>query len=153
MGFTARRETSQSEEEAYRRMRDKVLDELKRTFRPEFLNRVDAVIVFRSLNREQIQQIVDLELGKVCERLKEHDLSLQATDAAKELLAERGYEPQFGARPLRRVIQQLVEDPLSEGVLAGQFQQGDHILVDVENGQITLRALDRETEVATSSPA
>jgi len=153
LGFATRRETAKTEEEAYQRMRDKVLDELRRTFRPEFLNRVDAVIVFRALNRTQIQQIVELELGKVCERLKEHALSLEATQAAKELLAERGYEPQFGARPLRRVIQQLVEDPLSEGVLAGQFVKGDHILVDVENGQITLRALDRETEIAASSPA
>ena len=150
LGFSVARDEAKTEEDAYQKMRDKVLDQLKHTFRPEFLNRVDAVIVFRALSRSQIKQIVDLELDKVCERLKEHALTLEATDAAKELLTDQGYEPQFGARPLRRVIQQLVEDPLSESVLAGRFGRGDHILVDASDGEISLCPV-RETEEVTAT--
>jgi ATP-dependent Clp protease ATP-binding subunit ClpC len=153
LGFSVARDEATTEEDAYRKMRDKVLDQLKHTFRPEFLNRVDAVIVFRALSRSQIKQIVDLEMEKVCERLKEHALTLEATDAAKEFLTDQGYEPQFGARPLRRVIQQLVEDPLSESVLAGRFGRGDHILVDASNGEITLTPIRETEEIAAASPA
>jgi ATP-dependent Clp protease ATP-binding subunit ClpC len=153
LGFSVNRDETKTEEDAYRRMREKVLDQLRRTFRPEFLNRVDAVIVFRALSRGQIKQIVDLELDKVCERLKEHMLTLEATDAAKEVLTDLGYEPQFGARPLRRVIQQRVEDPLSEGVLAGRFGQGDHILVDASGDEITLEATQEPERAAEASPA
>ena len=153
LGFSVNRDQTKTEEDAYRRMREKVLDQLKRTFRPEFLNRVDAVIVFRALSREQIKQIVDMELDKVCERLREHLLTLEATDAAKEVLTDLGYEPQFGARPLRRVIQQRVEDPLSEGVLAGRFGQGDRILVDASGDEITLTAIQESETVAAASPA
>jgi ATP-dependent Clp protease ATP-binding subunit ClpA len=99
-------------------MRKKVTEQLRRAFRPEFLNRVSATIVFRSLTKEEITAIVDLELNKVRERVFEHALVLDVTDAAKSLLAEKGYDPEYGARPLRRVITNLVEDKLSDGILS-----------------------------------
>jgi ATP-dependent Clp protease ATP-binding subunit ClpC len=140
LGFTARRDEEQSAEAAYQAMREKLLEQLRKIFRPEFLNRVDGVIVFRSLSKDEITQIVDLELGKVQERLKEHALTLEATPEAKQKLADEGYDPEFGARPLRRVIQNRVEDALSDALLAGKFRQGDTVIVDVdESGAIVLR--------------
>jgi ATP-dependent Clp protease ATP-binding subunit ClpC len=120
-------------------MKDKVLGELKRIFRPEFLNRIDGMMVFHALNQEQIKAIVDLEIEKVQERLSEHELSLRLTDKAREYLAEEGYDPSLGARPLRRVIQAEVEDALSEGVLAGRFHEGDLVVVSVEDGELVFR--------------
>src|SRR5271157_6374154 len=116
-------------------MRKKLLDSLKRVFRPEFINRLDGVIVFHALTKDNLRQIVNLELNKVAERLHDHNLTLTATDAALDLLAEEGYDPDMGARPLRRVIQQKVEDPLSDGLLSGDFNEGDTILVDVADGE------------------
>jgi ATP-dependent Clp protease ATP-binding subunit ClpC len=136
LGFAARRETAQTEREAYEDMKDKVLGELKRIFRPEFLNRIDGVMVFHALNREQIKDIVDLEIRKVHKRLAEHQISLRLTDEAREYLAERGYDPSLGARPLRRVIQTEVEDALSERVLADRFGEGDAVLVSVKDGEL-----------------
>jgi ATP-dependent Clp protease ATP-binding subunit ClpC len=120
-------------------MRKKLTDSLKKIFRPEFINRVDSVIVFRALNREDIRQIVSLELGKVTERLAEHELKLTATEGALDLLAVQGYDPEMGARPLRRIIQLKVEDPLSDALLSGQFHEGDTILVDVADGEPVLK--------------
>jgi len=102
-------------------MRKKLNESLKRAFRPEFINRMDSVVIFRSLNKEDIQQIVSLELNKVAERLKDHELVLTASEEALSLLATQGYDTEFGARPLRRVIQQRVEDPLSDRLLAGEL--------------------------------
>jgi ATP-dependent Clp protease ATP-binding subunit ClpC len=136
LGFGRSRDTAQSEREAYNDMKDKVLGELKRIFRPEFLNRVDGTVVFHALNREQISEIVDLEIAKVCLRLEEHELSLRLTDASRAYLAEKGYDPDHGARPLRRVIQTEVEDALSERVLAGDFAHGDLVIVDVRDEQL-----------------
>jgi len=130
LGFVRGHDTAQSEQLAYAEMKDKVLDELKRLFRPEFLNRIDATIVFHALNREQIKQIVDLEMNKIRSRLVEFDLDLRLTDAARDYLADKGYDPQLGARPLRRVMQSEIEDALSEGLLAGRFRQGDVVIVD-----------------------
>ena len=124
-------------------MRKKLMSQLKRVFRPEFLNRVDATIVFRSLTKDEITQIVDLELDKVQERLAEHQIGLDITDAAKALLADEGYDPDYGARPLRRVIQYQVEDALSDDLLSGRFVESDTIVVDVEDNKIVLR-LDKE---------
>jgi len=95
--------------------------------------------VFRALTKEQIRQIVDLMLAQVQERLDEHEVTLEATEEAMELLAEEGYDPHFGARPLRRVIQTMIEDPLSEAILAGEFEAGDTVLLEVEEGEIKLR--------------
>ena len=120
-------------------MRKKLNESLKRAFRPEFINRLDSVIIFRSLNKEDIQKIVRLELDKVAERLKEHNLILTATSEALSTLADLGYDADFGARPLRRVIQQKVEDPLSDKLLAGEFHDGDAILVTLNpEGELVL---------------
>jgi ATP-dependent Clp protease ATP-binding subunit ClpC len=114
-------------EETYERMKDKVLDELKRTFNPEFLNRIDEIIVFRSLGLPEIEKIVDILLREVQERLSSYGLSMVMTSEAKQLLIERGYDPSLGARPLRRTIQRLLEDPLAEEVLKGTFRAGSSI--------------------------
>ena len=124
-------------------MRKKLMDSLKRVFRPEFINRLDSVIVFRALNKEDIQEIVKLELDKVSERLVEHDISLVATPIALEKIAEMGYDPEMGARPLKRVIQQKVEDALSDALLSGTFNDGDAIIVDYREEEVVLR---REAE-------
>jgi ATP-dependent Clp protease ATP-binding subunit ClpC len=129
-------------------MRKKLSESLKRAFRPEFINRLDAVVIFRSLNKEDIQKIVTLELDKVAERLKEHNLVLTATPDALAALADLGYDAEFGARPLRRIIQQKVEDPLSDKLLGGQFQNGDSIEVILNpEGEVVLER-DGEKEKA-----
>jgi ATP-dependent Clp protease ATP-binding subunit ClpC len=131
---------SGSEEVTHDRMKDKVMEELKRSFRPEFLNRIDEVIVFHSLTRENVKAIVDLLLRRVREQLKAKDVDIELTDAAKEVLAERGYDPSLGARPLRRTIQRLVEDPLSEKLLWKEFKAGQTIIVDVVDGEIVFES-------------
>jgi ATP-dependent Clp protease ATP-binding subunit ClpC len=141
---------------SYDEMRDILLEELRHIFRPEFLNRVDNVIVFHALTREQIAQIVDLELEKVEARLAEHAITLEVTEAGRALLAEEGYSEEYGARPLRRVIQQRVEDALSDGILAGAFSAGDAAVVDGEDGEITLckvEAAEAEQQEAQAAPA
>ncbi|MBC7226166.1 MAG: ATP-dependent Clp protease ATP-binding subunit [Thermoflexales bacterium] len=132
LGFARPADRAQEAEQEYREMSQKLREELKRTFRPEFLNRVDAVIVFRPLGPEQIARIVDLELAKVAGRLAERDLRLEVSAAAREWLAREGYSPEYGARPLRRVIQTQVEDAISEALLAGEFGPGDTIYVDAD---------------------
>jgi ATP-dependent Clp protease ATP-binding subunit ClpC len=145
-GFAPRRDEEKAQERDYEDMRDKLMGQLKRVFRPEFLNRVDATIVFRALTKDEITQIVDLELDKVRERLEEHQIVLNVTDAAQEFLADEGYDPDYGARPLRRVIQYRIEDELSDALLAGQFQEGNTIVVSVQDNKIVLR-LPEEGEV------
>jgi ATP-dependent Clp protease ATP-binding subunit ClpC len=139
LGFTLKRDEVTEERTSYEEMRKKLQESLKRAFRPEFLNRIDAVVIFRSLNREDIEKIVTLELNKVSERLKEHNLTLTANESALASLAEQGYDPEMGARPLRRIIQQKVEDPLSDRLLSGEFVNGDSVMVSVnDDGEITL---------------
>jgi ATP-dependent Clp protease ATP-binding subunit ClpC len=139
LGF-GRKPDEKSEEKSYEEMRDKLMNQLKRVFRPEFLNRVDGTIVFKALTKQDITEIVDLELGKVQERLIEHQISLKVTDAARTLLADEGYDPDYGARPLRRVIQYRVEDTLSDALLAGEFETGDTVVVDAQDNKIVLRS-------------
>jgi ATP-dependent Clp protease ATP-binding subunit ClpC len=122
-----------SEAVTYERMKAKVNDALKAHFRPEFLNRIDEVIVFHELSREEVMEIVDLMLARTAAQLAAQGLAIELTPAARALLAERGYDPQFGARPLRRAIQQLVEDPLSERILWKEFRVGETIIVDVDD--------------------
>ena len=148
LGFTLKRDEETEEHQAYEEMRKKLMDSLKRVFRPEFINRLDSVIVFRSLNKDDITNIVELELNKVAVRLEEHEIKLDATPAALELLAELGYDPEMGARPLRRVIQQKVEDPLSDALLAGEFVDGDMVHVDVEEDEFILHRTEEEPEQA-----
>ncbi len=139
LGFQLQRDEQAEEKEAYEEMRKKLTESLKRVFRPEFINRLDAVIVFRALNRDDILKIVSIELNKVAERLRENNLTLRATEAALHQLAEEGYDPDMGARPLRRVIQFKIEDRLSDAILAGEFGEGETIVVDVnEDKEITL---------------
>lgn len=132
LGFSLKRDEEAEERLAYKEMHKKLTDSLRRVFRPEFINRVDSVIVFRALNKDDIKKIVSLELNKVAERLNEYEITLTATDEAVDLLAELGYDPDMGARPLRRVIQQRVEDQLSDALLSGEFKQGDHVVIDIE---------------------
>src|SRR5689334_13664008 len=129
-----------SEEVTHDRMKDKVMEELKRSFRPEFLNRIDEVIVFHSLTRENVKAIVDLLMKRVREQLKAKDVDIELTDAAKDVLAEKGYDPALGARPLRRTIQRLVEDPLSEKLLWKEFKAGQTIIVDTHDGEVVFEA-------------
>ena len=132
IGFRPQKLSAEDEVKAYERMKNRVMEEVKQTFRPEFLNRVDEVLVFHQLTREQIEQIVTLELEKVVREVRAQEMELKITDAAKSLLAKKGWDPQFGARPLRRAIQRNVEDELAEEMLKGSFGSGDHILADVD---------------------
>jgi ATP-dependent Clp protease ATP-binding subunit ClpC len=127
LGFDSKVENSRSDQENYSDMSKSVTEQVRRLFRPEFLNRVDAMIVFRSLTREETKKIVDLELDKVRERLIEHAITLELTDEARNWLAFKGYDIEFGARPLRRLIQNAIEDTLSDGILSGKFQMGSTV--------------------------
>jgi len=153
LGFQLARNEAIEEQAAYTEMRKKLLDSLKRVFRPEFINRLDSVIVFRALSREDIHHIVSLELDKVGERLQENEIKLTASPAALDRLAEEGYDPEMGARPLRRVIQLKVEDRLSDAVLAEQFKAGDVVVVDIdpETDEIVLRKRE-ETPTESEQP-
>ena len=154
LGFAMSRDEDTDDERDYEEMRARLLEELKKTFRPEFLNRVDSVVVFRALSREEINQIADLELAKVRARLAEYDIGLELTEAARSLLAEEGYSEEYGARPLRRVIQNRIEDALSDAILAGEFEAGDTALVDAEEGEILLsHAEGAEESAAEPVPA
>jgi ATP-dependent Clp protease ATP-binding subunit ClpC len=148
LGFAMKRDEVTEERLSYEDMRKKLSESLKRAFRPEFINRLDSVVIFRSLTRDDILKIVNLELEKVAERLKEHSLVLTATPEALASIAEQGYDAEFGARPLRRVIQQKVEDLLSDKLLSGEFADGDSIEVTVnDDGEITLeKSLDKPGE-------
>jgi ATP-dependent Clp protease ATP-binding subunit ClpC len=146
LGFQLTRDEKTEEKVSYEEMRKKLTVSLKRVFRPEFINRVDSVIVFRSLNQDDIRQIINLELAKVSLRLVEHNVTLTATDEALSLMATQGYDPDMGARPLRRVIQQMVEDKLSDDLLSGEFVEGDVILVDVEGEEIVLKKQEKKAE-------
>ncbi len=130
LGFAISHNEAQTNEDRYRRMKDKVLNELKNVFRPEFLNRVDSTVVFHALTQQHIRAIVDLELSQVERRLAMRAITFEVTDAARDWLGEKGYDQVFGARPLRRVIQDNIEDRLSEMLLAGEFGTGDKLIID-----------------------
>ena len=138
-------------------MKTTVQQELKQHFRPEFLNRVDDTIVFRQLSQEEILTIVDLMIAKVDERLKDRDMGLELLPAARTLLSERGYDPVFGARPLRRAIQREIEDNLSEKILFGELAAGQIVTVDVEGtgpeAQFTFEGVPKPDEVPDTPPA
>ncbi|MGX1132249.1 ATP-dependent Clp protease ATP-binding subunit ClpA [Streptomyces glaucescens] len=128
LGFAAAGDTKTN----YERMKNKVSDELKQHFRPEFLNRVDDVVVFPQLTQNDILRIVDLMISKVDERLKDRDMGIELSQSAKELLSKKGYDPVLGARPLRRTIQREIEDTLSEKILFGELRPGHIVVVDTE---------------------
>ena len=159
LGFKLKTDDEMDERMSYRDMEKKLTSALKRTFRPEFINRVDSTIIFRSLNRDDLHKIVSIELEKVSRRLIEHEIGLTATPAAIDMLANQGFDSEMGARPLRRVIQQKVEDPLSDGLLSGKFEHGAPVIVDVglvssedeaDHDDIVLRA--EEMQAASEEP-
>ena len=137
---------TQDSELSYEKMKDKVNDELKKSFRPEFLNRIDEVIVFHELSREEVHSIVELLIKRVVEHLKSQDVELELTESAKDKLVSTGYDPSLGARPLRRAIQRLIEDPLSEKILWKEFEAGDTIVVDTEGEGDDLQIVFRKAE-------
>jgi len=140
LGFAVKSEEAQTDESSYQRMKDKVMDEVKRFFRPEFLNRIDASVVFHQLTRSEIMEIVDLMMAQVGKELQEKEIGLETTDAARAHLGEKGFDPILGARPLRRLIQNEVEDRLSDEVLGGGLTAGDVAVVDLEDDTIVIRS-------------
>jgi ATP-dependent Clp protease ATP-binding subunit ClpC len=146
LGFSLKHDEDVEERLAYEEMRKKLMDSLRRVFRPEFINRLDSVITFRALSKDDIKKIVELELEKVAQRLKEYSISLTATPAALDKLAEMGYDPEMGARPLKRVIQQKVEDPLSDSLLSEEFKGCTEILLDLVEDEIVLRNADLQPD-------
>ena len=145
IGFSARGTRGASEEQAYARMKDNVLEEVKRFFRPEFLNRIDGTVVFHALSRENMREIVKLQLQDVSGELIEQGLTMEVSDAARDWLSEKGYDPQFGARPMRRLIQDHLEDTLSDAILAGEVAPGDVVLIDINEDAdgLSVRAKDK----------
>jgi ATP-dependent Clp protease ATP-binding subunit ClpC len=129
---------TKNKEQQYEKMKDQVLAEMKKMFRPEFLNRIDATVVFHALGLEQIRLIVDLMLSRTQGQLTEQQLTIEVSDAAKDLLVEKGFDEEFGARPMRRAIQNLIEDPLAEGLLHGRFSSGDTIVIDRQGEDLTM---------------
>jgi ATP-dependent Clp protease ATP-binding subunit ClpC len=146
LGFGGKRESAKTEEAQYEKMKEKVLNEMKNVFRPEFLNRIDQTLVFHALTKDHIRQIVDLMLKDVGKQLVAKGVEFQVTDAAKDWLGEKGYDEVFGARPLRRVIQNEIEDRLSEALLEGRFAEGEKIEIDVGGDEIMIRNLSRKEE-------
>ena len=138
MGFAAKKD----EKMDYKNMRGHVMEELKRTFRPEFLNRIDELVVFHALQEEHLEKITEILMSQVNLRLLEHDLELKVEKSAVELIAKEGNDPIFGARPLRRAIQRLIEDALSEKILEGEFKAGDKIGVYAEDGNMKFSQKD-----------
>ena len=136
LGFAT---SSNEREDAYEKMKENVLEELKKTFRPEFLNRVDEIIVFHQLQEEHIRKIVDLMLKSLLVRIREMNINVEVTDKARAFLAEKGYDQTYGARPLRRAIQKMVEDRLSEEMLKGEIKPGSEVLVDIEDDKLIFR--------------
>jgi ATP-dependent Clp protease ATP-binding subunit ClpC len=140
IGFAAQKDKAKAQKQSYESMKEKVLDAMKKVFRPEFLNRLDEIIVFHELTEEQLRSIVDLLVKDLQERLAERKLGLELTKKAKAWLAKEGYDPLYGARPLRRAIERYVENPVSTRILRGEFNQGDTIKVDLVNGALTFKA-------------
>ncbi len=152
IGFATHSDETKSQEQAYDRMKEKLLGELKKTFRPEFLNRVDGVVVFHSLTKKHIRKIVDLMLVSATQQLAEKEIKLEVTDAVRNFLGEKGYDQVFGARPLRRVIQDMVEDKLSESLLRGEFQSGDTVVVDLKGEEIVVHPVAAEALLGDGKP-
>jgi len=143
MGFGA---ASARGEQAYDVMKDKILEEAKKVLKPEFVNRLDDLIVFHTLGKPELLQIVDLEMKKVFDRIKVKDITLLLDDKAKDLLIEKGYDPAYGARPMRRAVERYLEDPMAEEILRGAIKPGDTAQVSAENGKLTFRVPESATE-------
>jgi ATP-dependent Clp protease ATP-binding subunit ClpC len=131
LGFATR-----TEEDTYEKMKDKLLTEVKRHFKPEFLNRIDDIIVFKPLTKDHLYKIIELEIAEVSSRLKDRAITIELSPEAIDFLIEKGFDPVFGARPLKRTIQRFLEDPLSEALISGTFKDGSKIAVRRENDKL-----------------
>ena len=140
IGFSTKKDDATTQQQGYEKMREKVMAEVKKTFRPEFLNRLDEIIVFHELTESQLRNIVELMIRNLQKRLSERKLEVALTKAAKSWLAKEGYDPVYGARPLRRAIERHVENPLATKILRGEFEEGDAITVDLEKDILTFRS-------------
>ncbi|HLV81089.1 MAG TPA: ATP-dependent Clp protease ATP-binding subunit [Chthonomonadaceae bacterium] len=152
VGIRGEIERRGSDDRAYEGMRNRVMEEMKKIFRPEFLNRVDEVIVFHALTADEIFQIVDLMIERVNKQVKSQDLTLEVTPEVKEFLAKEGFDPTMGARPLRRAVQRLIEDPLAEEVLRGTFRPGDMIRAEMEEEHIVFHRADKKIDEGLPTP-
>ena len=148
LGFSVHPEES-TEKEA----KDKIMEALKSKFRPEFLNRIDEIIIFNYLGKSEIKQIVDLELHKVAQRLQEKNIHLEATSSAKKILAEKGFNPSLGARPLKRVIQKIILNPLALKIISGQIKEGDKVLIDAKDNNIVVLGPEEAKKIHNKSKA
>jgi ATP-dependent Clp protease ATP-binding subunit ClpC len=146
MGFGAPRDTAD-----YETMRDKILDETKRVFKPEFLNRLDEIIVFHTLEKSDLMKIVDLEVNKVKRRLQMKEIEIRLDQAAHDFVIEKGYDPTYGARPMRRAVERYLEDPLAEELLRGGVKAGDLVDVTAENGKLVFKAAEPQNAPASAS--
>ncbi|HVS44567.1 MAG TPA: AAA family ATPase, partial [Candidatus Dormibacteraeota bacterium] len=146
MGFQPAIPDERSTTAEHGKMRDTIMEELKRSFRPEFLNRVDAVVVFERLSMPQMRSIVDLMLAKVATHLAAQELTFSVTDEAKDKIVDEGFDKIYGARPLRRVIQRVIEDPLSEELLRLKHGSGDTVLVEVVDNEVKMRLVPKGGE-------
>ena len=140
LGFAHKSEGGEQRLADYERMKNNVLDEIKKFFRPEFLNRIDDTVVFHALSKEHMHQIVNLMLKEVVSGLLEKGISLEVSDEAKDWMSKKGYDPLFGARPLRRVIQEHIEDRLSDIILEGSLNPGDTAVIDLADDEIVIRS-------------
>jgi len=145
MGFGA----ALSMSDDYEGIKEKVMDEAKKVFKPEFLNRINDLVVFHSLTRDHLVRIVDLEIAKVQKRLVEKEITIELSSGAKELIIDEGYDEKYGARPLRRSIERALEDPLAEALLGGEIEEGDSVKVEAEDGKLVFDN-GNEAEVASS---
>ena len=127
---------TQKEDVTYQEMKEKLLEEVKRTFKPEFLNRIDDTIVFRPLVKEDLLRIIEIEIGFVVQRLKEHNITMNVTQEAKDFLIEKGFDPVFGARPLKRTIQRFLEDFLASEIISKNFKDGSTVKVSRKNQEL-----------------
>jgi ATP-dependent Clp protease ATP-binding subunit ClpC len=140
IGFPTPQNETKVRKQSYEGMKEKVMGEVRKLFRPEFLNRVDEIVVFHELSEEQLRSIVDLMVRDLQKRLAERKLGIEVTDAAKSWLAKEGFDPVYGARPLRRAIERYVENPLSTKLLRGEFKEGDTVIVDLGEGELMFTA-------------
>ena len=151
MGFAKPRESKADSQKSYELMKEKVMNEVKKLFRPEFLNRLDEIIVFHELSEEQLRNIVDLMVNDLKSRLEERELNIELTEKAKSWLAKEGYDPIYGARPLRRIIEKYVENPLSSKVLRGELKEGDTVKVDLVNDELTFKTKTKAKAAASAA--
>jgi ATP-dependent Clp protease ATP-binding subunit ClpC len=132
-------------------MKDKILEEAKRILKPEFVNRLDDLIVFHALGRPELLQIIDLEIKKVTDRIRQKEITITLDDGAKDFLIEKGYDPQYGARPMRRAVERHLEDPMAEEILRGNLKSGDTAQVSAENGKLVFRTPAAAEEASASA--